>query len=153
MKQMKARNSYVIIVLLIIVILVIIGKDYIRGYPKKPKAPKNPKFEPIHPIVVQNVEYPKTYATRRQQPFKMLGYLKPVGNGQRRTRITPLYGRRLHTSSTLWNYQTEINGMIVPLNINNQQCSMEHNEGCKEIFDGEIIELPENGGNNEVVLY
>lgn len=149
--MMKARRFYIVIALLIIVILVLIRQGKLRGYPREKSVITKTKY--IHPVVTRRVEYPTTYATRRQQPFKMLGYLKPVGNGQRRTRITPLYGRRLHTSSTLWNYQTEVNGLIVPLNINNQQCSMEHNEGCKEIYDGEIVELPENGGNNEVVMY
>jgi len=148
---MKARRFYIVIVLLIIVILVLINQGKLRGYPRESRTITKTKY--IHPVVTRRVEYPTTYATRRQQPFRMLGYLKPVGNGQRKTRITPLYGRRLHTSSTLWNYQTEVNGLIVPLNINNQQCSMEHNEGCKEIYDGEMVELPENGGNNEVVMY
>lgn len=148
---MKARRFYIVIVLLVIVILLLINKGTLRGYPKEERTITKTKY--VHPILTRQAEYPTTYATRRQQPFRMLGYLKPVGNGQRRTRITPLYGRRLHTTSTLWNYQTEVNGLIVPLNINNQQCSMEHNEGCKEIYDGDIVELPENGGNNEVVLY
>ena len=147
---MKTRRFYIVIAMLILVILILISQDIIRGYPKD-TTPKNKiqKIQPIHPIVTTQVQYPTTYATRRQQPYKMIGYLKPVGNGQRRTRITPLYGRRLHTTSTLWNYQTEVNGIIVPLNINNKQCSMEYNEGCKELYDGDMVELSENGGNNE----
>lgn len=88
--------------------------------------------------------------TRHVNDYQTIGYLQQ----QSGERILPLYGRRLHVSSTLWNYYTRTDhdrSMLLPIVIQGQRCTERY--GCKELFDGDTIHIPEYGGSYIVHLY
>lgn len=70
------------------------------------------------------------------------------------SKILPLYGRRLYTNSSKWNYYTRtdtFNSVSIPLKINNKDCSDE--QGCDELYTGDTFLIPELGETFRVEIY
>lgn len=125
---------------------------YIETQKMQYEITRERKKEPLvreRPRVLQ-VAHPLPINTRHVNHYRVIGYLQQA-DGER---ILPLYGRRLHVSSTLWNYYTRTDhdrSMLLPIVLNGQRCTERY--GCKELYDDDIITIPEYGGNYIVHLY
>ena len=66
--------------------------------------------------------------------------------------ILPLFGKPIYKGSSNWLYYTTSNGGIkVPLTVNNKDCTDDN--GCKEINNGETIDITEFNGSFNVKMY
>ncbi len=66
----------------------------------------------------------------------------------------PLYGRRLYTSSSKWNYYTSsgsFHSVSIPIKVNNRDCDTEL--GCDELYSGDKIHIEELNDDFTVKLY
>lgn len=88
----------------------------------------------VHKMVMTNVP------TRRIDDYKNIGHLNSEN------RILPLYGRKVHRGSQLWQYYTISDGNIpIHLTFEHQgrDCGSEY--GCKELYDGDSVIVDEYG--------
>lgn len=111
---------------------------------------KNTHVVHVSPNAIQRRPALIPVNTRYVNDYQTIGYLQQESG----ERILPLYGRRLHVSSTLWNYYTRTDqdrSMLLPIVIQGQRCTERY--GCKELFDGDTIRIPEYGGEYIVHLY
>ena len=68
--------------------------------------------------------------------------------------VLPLFGKRTYGNSSQWNYYTatDSNHQIkIPLTIDGKNCT--DDLGCKEIYDGDSIQLPQYNGNFTATIY
>jgi hypothetical protein len=68
--------------------------------------------------------------------------------------VIPLFGKRTYGNSNQWNYYTatDSNHQIkIPLTIDGKNCT--DDLGCKEIYDGDSIQLPQYNGNFNATIY
>jgi len=66
--------------------------------------------------------------------------------------ILALYGKPIYKGSSNWLYYTTSSSNIkIPIKINNKDCTDDN--GCKEIYDGDIINIDELNGNFKVKIY
>ena len=68
--------------------------------------------------------------------------------------VLPLFGKRTYGNSTQWNYYTatDSNHQIkIPLTLDGKNCT--DDLGCKEIYDGDSIQLPQYNGNFKATIY
>jgi len=66
--------------------------------------------------------------------------------------ILPLYGKPTYRGSNHYNYYTmTANNVKIPISKNKTDCT--DDRGCQEIYDGDIILLPEYNGNFKVKIY
>lgn len=109
----------------------------------------NPQTNVTNEKTKQRIPY-FNYNTQRVEPFTRIGVLYKENSAT----ILPLYGRRTHVRSNTWNYYTETNDenrIRIELNIKNRQCL--RNTGCKELYNGDAINIPEYNGVFTVKLY
>ena len=126
---------YLIAFLLIIIIFQQSDDNGIKHYNKKQQENK--------------LQY-LNYNTQRIEPFTRIGLLYKDNSST----ILPLYGRRTHIRSNTWNYYTETNDdnrIQIEINIKNRQCI--RNTGCKELYNGDIVNIPEYNSIFIVKLY
>ena len=67
----------------------------------------------------------------------------PIPGSSIAPRILPLYGRQLYSGSDKWNYYITTDGyqsVKIPITNNNRDCMHEH--GCREIYDGDVLDVP-----------
>ena len=67
--------------------------------------------------------------------------------------ILPLWGKRLYRRSNNWHYHviSDRNNYKIPINIDNKQCA--DTNGCRELMDDDVIEVPEYNGQFKIKLY
>jgi len=68
--------------------------------------------------------------------------------------ILPLYGRPTYKGSQQWNYYTatdKLNQIKIPLNVSGTDCT--DDRGCKEIYAGDSITIPEYNGSFKANIY
>lgn len=68
--------------------------------------------------------------------------------------ILPLFGKRTYGNSNQWNYYTasDSNHQIkIPLTIDGKNCT--DDLGCKEIYEGDSVSLPQYNGNFKATIY
>ena len=90
------------------------------------------------------------YNTQRVEPFTRIGVLYKNDSNT----ILPLYGRRTHVRSNAWNYYTITNDdskIKIELKIEDRQCLRKI--GCKELYSGDTIYIPEYNGVFTTNLY
>lgn len=90
------------------------------------------------------------YNTQRVEPFTRIGVLYKNDSNV----ILPLYGRRTYVRSNTWNYYTITNDeskIKIELKIKDRQCLRK--TGCKELYNGDNINIPEYNGVFTVNLY
>ena len=95
---------------------------------------------------------PITYATQRVDPFERIGYLYNDGDGKHK--MLPLFGRRTYARSTTWNYFTSSqhrHSVKIPLEVKNRSCMDRY--GCAELYDDDILFVPEYESEFKVKLY
>lgn len=101
------------------------------------------------PVPVR-VAVPVNIPTQRIESYRQVGYLYNDDNV-----MMPIYGRRLHVSSTRWNYYTKSDNnnysISIPLHNKGRDCQSEY--GCDELYDGDEISVPEFNGIFKVKLY
>lgn len=101
------------------------------------------------PVPVR-VAVPVNIPTQRIESYRQVGYLYNDDN-----HMMPIYGRRLHVSSTRWNYYTKSDNnnysISIPLHNKGRDCQSEY--GCDELYDGDEISVPEFNGIFKVKLY
>ena len=90
------------------------------------------------------------YNTQRIEPFTRIGVLYKNDSNV----ILPLYGRRTHVRSNTWNYYTITNDeskIKIELKIKDRQCLRK--TGCKELYNGDTLHIPEYNGVFTVNMY
>ena len=90
------------------------------------------------------------YNTQRVEPFSIIGTLYKLDGDI----VLPLYGRETHVRSTRWNYYTYTdshNKIRINLTLNGDECM--DKRGCKELFDDDVIHIPELNSKFKVSLY
>ena len=90
------------------------------------------------------------YNTQKVEPFTRIGVLYKNDSND----ILPLYGRRTYIRSNLWNYYTVTNDeskIKIEITIKNKQCL--RNTGCKELYNGDTVHIPEYNGVFTVNMY
>ena len=95
---------------------------------------------------------PVNIETQKVEEYQNIGYLF---NSQNRKHILPLFGRRVHSRSSHWNYFTKSSNhsysIKIPLTYKNRQCDDEY--GCEELYDGDEVFLDEYDTLFKVKLY
>ena len=77
---------------------------------------------------------------------------KPGNNDE--SNILALFGKQTYKGSNRWLYYTSSdknNGIKIPLTYKNRDCT--DDQGCDEIYDGEIVDIPSYNGNFKVKMY
>jgi hypothetical protein len=101
------------------------------------------------PVPVR-VAVPVNIPTQRIESYRQVGYLYNDDNV-----MMPIYGRKLHASSTRWNYYTKSDNnnysISIPLHNKGRDCQSEY--GCDELYDSDEISVPEFNGIFKVKLY
>ena len=98
----------------------------------------------------------------RAEDFKQLGICTKITNMNTNFNtpgnnddsiILPLWGKRLYKRSNNWNYYliSDRNNYRIPVNIDNKECA--DINGCRELLDNDIINVPEYNGQFKVKLY
>tara|TARA_B110001469_G_C9302730_1_gene164476 strand:- start:17 stop:409 length:393 start_codon:yes stop_codon:yes gene_type:complete len=90
------------------------------------------------------------FNTQRVEPFTRIGVLYKNESNV----ILPLYGRRTHVRSNMWNYYTITNDeskIKIELKIKDRQCLRK--TGCKELYNGDTLHIPEYNGMFTVNMY
>jgi hypothetical protein len=85
------------------------------------------------------------------ESYQAIGNIN-VGEGK----VLPLYGRRTYSgSSDRWNYYTRTdtyNPVPVPIRYKRKDC-MDDNNGCPEVYAGEMVSIEDLGLNGTVRLF
>ena len=100
--------------------------------------------------------------TRGEDKFEQIGILskKDVSNNtvlpgnNNKSVVIPLIGRKTYINSRRWNYYTatdKYHVVKIPIYVKNKNCL--DNLGCDELYDGDIINIPEYNGDFVVKLY
>lgn len=103
----------------------------------------NPPLREYTPINVPTRGYPT--------PFQQVGILTPalevastpIPGSSITPNILPLYGRQTYNGSDKWNYYITSDGyqsVKIPINNNAKDCMDEF--GCRELYDGDVINVP-----------
>ena len=85
--------------------------------------------------------------------YQQLGILTSIDEGDKK--IIPLMGKKLYQSSDRWQYFTQTDDfhtIKIPLTYQGRNCMDVHN-GCRELFDGDQVTIPELERTFEVKLY
>ena len=101
-----------------------------------------------HIPVIRNM-VPINITTRGIESYKHIGILSGKSG-----KVLPLYGRQTYTGSNRWNYYTRGNDHLslkIPLTKNGRDC--DDNNGCNELYDNDLIFLPEFSDDFTVKLY
>ena len=131
---MKSINTNTILIVLILLLLFLQNTNK-ESISKESVVHKRPFFN---------------YNTQRVEPFTRIGVLYKNDSND----ILPLYGRRTHVRSNTWNYYTITNDeskIKIELKIKDRQCLRK--TGCKELFNGDSINIPEYNGIFTVNMY
>mgnify|MGYP001218379681 CR=1 FL=1 len=111
------------------------------------------RHHPKHKIisVATSRMMPINVATRGIDAYKQIGILSSVeGTGK----VLPFYGRRTYNGSNRWNYFTRANDHLslkIPVSSNGRDCDTQN--GCDELYEDDVINIPEYNGNFSVKLY
>ena len=100
--------------------------------------------------------------TRGEEKFEQIGILskKDVSNNtvlpgnNNKSVVIPLIGRKTYINSRRWNYYTatdKYHVVKIPIYVKNKNCL--DDLGCDELYDGDIINIPEYNGDFIVKLY
>ena len=68
--------------------------------------------------------------------------------------VLPLYGKPSYRGSSKFMYYTEtdkLNPVKIPINVNSRDCT--DDQGCEELSDGSIVNIPSYNGNFNVKIY
>ena len=68
--------------------------------------------------------------------------------------VLPLYGKPTYRGSNMWLYYTEtdkLNPVKIPITVNNKDCTDDY--GCKELYDGDTVDIPAYNGTFNVKIY
>jgi hypothetical protein len=68
--------------------------------------------------------------------------------------VIPLYGRRTHQRSQVWNYYTLTNGYhSIQISVSNKNKDCTHEYGCNEIYSDELVYVPAYNENFRALMY
>ena len=102
----------------------------------------NVKFENPRPMV--------NIATRGIEEYTQIGYLDGIQSDM----MLPLFGRRVHTGASMWNYYAMTNDRFpikIPIEKESRGCLDEY--GCKEIYDGDKVHISEYNSDFNARVY
>lgn len=107
---------------------------------------------PIPPYKNINSEIVVPVIATRGVPssYEQIGILTAVKDNK----IIPLFGRRLYTNSSKWNYYTRtdsFNSVSVPIKLNGRACDEEI--GCDEIYTGDVVPIEQLGDSFTATIY
>lgn len=136
---MKKQSKNIIVLLLGIIIILII-KNQIMSVAQKTIVKK---------VYKNNYAVPINVPTRGIEDYKQIGIIS-----SNEGKVLPLYGRRTYYGSQRWNYFTKANDHLsvkIPLVKDGKDC--DSNLGCKELYDNDIINVPQYGDDFTLKLY
>jgi hypothetical protein len=74
------------------------------------------------------------------------------GDDKESNQVIPLHGRQTYARSSRWNYYTVLDsGVQIPIMMDDKNCTSEL--GCEELFDDDVIEIPDLGASYTLRLY
>ena len=131
-------------------------KTYDENYKNKENNENNENELLIEPSRKINIK------TRGEDKFEQIGILskKDVSNNtvlpgnNNKSVVIPLIGRKTYINSRRWNYYTatdKYHVVKIPIYVKNKNCL--DDLGCDELYDGDIINIPEYNGDFVVKLY
>lgn len=134
----SSTKQYIYVVIIVVLFSLLLAKSnsrevvvYKRVFPQKQR--------PIFNVPTQRID-----------PFTRIGYLYKENSDV----MLPLHGRQTHVRSNTWNYFTYTNDdsrIRIDIRIKDRNCMK--NTGCKELYDGDTINIPELNGLFKVKLY
>ena len=135
------KNAGLNTILLSIIIVVLLTKQFQQPGPiqQRPGTVLRRRAVPMF-----------NYNTQRVAPFTQIGILYKNDSNT----ILPLYGRRTHVRSNTWNYYTSTNDdnrIKLELNIKDRDCL--DKVGCKELYTGDSLFIPEYSSVFTVKIY
>lgn len=116
----------------------------------------NPLFPPerSHPYKINNYGVPINIPTRGYSSgYQQVGAIIGTGDDSDK-KILPLYGMQNYPGSKQWSYYTgtdNYNSVKLPIEINGKNCL--DNNGCNEIYDGDLVNVNGYSNNFKVNLY
>ncbi len=139
------------------------GSDYWGYGITSGQGTREMKRVDMRPIYNANVAVgvPINTPTRGQpSPMQQVGYLYKTGvDGESdikttKPQIMPILGGQTYSGSNHWIYYVMDNstGIRMPLTIGGKKCSP-NNHGCKELYDGDMITLPEYNATFQYKAY
>lgn len=131
--------NYINTILIVIILLIVLNQN----------QEKNGIYKQSSNVVIQRRPL-FNYNTQRVEPFTRIGVLYKNDSNT----ILPLYGRRTHVRSNTWNYFTTTNDdskIKIELRIKDRECLRK--TGCKELYNGDTVHIPEYNGLFTVNLY
>jgi|LauGreDrversion4_2_1035121.scaffolds.fasta_scaffold842746_2 hypothetical protein len=92
------------------------------------------------------VSFTRVNVNTRGDPedFEQLGLLYATTGSQAATQannVLPVYGRQTYKRAHKWNYYTVVDGIIIPLEIDNADCMKQL--GCNELYDKDRLNIPQ----------
>ena len=126
--------------------------------------------DPLYPPLKRNYNFPEikkmpiNIETRESGgDFQQIGVLHKTENSNKsfdkpgnndESVILGLYGKPLYRRSSNWLYYviSEKNNIKIPLIMNNINCTND-TQGCKEIMNGDVINIPQYNGDFKVEIY
>lgn len=147
MNKQQVQTNRLIFGAFIISLIFVFTVIIIKLPEKQNKKEKIKKSEPEF-IIQQGL--PPPINTRPVDDYSVIGYLQNEETNQ----MLPLFGRRTHRRSALWNYFTRSDGnfsMLLPIYSKDRNCTKRY--GCKELMDQQYITLKDLKGKYKVSLY
>lgn len=121
----------------------------------------------VNPLLPPERSYELSYGVPINVPsrgyvggYQQLGAITRVGDSgdatatNDRNSLLPLFGRPLYNGSKKWTYYTtsENRAMIkLQISVNGRKCNEDF--GCDELYDGDIVDIKELGGQYKVSIY
>ena len=133
-------NTLLLVLVVALLGLLLVKQNKPKVIYMKPLYNQQTYHQPARPINLN---------TQHVAPFRKIGLLY---SGKRKG-ILPLIGRQIHRGSYRWNYYTlSNNNMIkIPLSHKGRECDDKY--GCEELYDDDVVFIPEYNENFTVKLY
>jgi hypothetical protein len=123
----------------------------------------------VNPLLPPERSYENTYGIPINMPsrgpnlsYQQIGHLykdeitdssKQIGNNSETT-ILPLFSRPTFNGSNRWNYYTssdKFQSVKLPISIDGRKCT--DDLGCKELMNGDVVNIPSYNGQFKVEIY
>ena len=108
-----------------------------------------------YPYVMSKTAVPINMATRGYvTEYQQLGALYSIGNGPRKTRVLPLYGKPTYPGSNKWLYYTgtdDYHTVKIPIFKEGRKCGGDF--GCDELYTDDLVNVSPYNCKFKVELY
>src|SRR5210317_2429324 len=146
-KKVETVNTWYIVLAILLCILIILISFLLYYVMKLPKDKIQTKKEVIYikdsiPEQQENIKiYPQDLPKYDNEEYQQVGILT-ANETDKEPIVLPLFAKKLRNNRDRWQYYTATdknNMMRLPLHHQNMDC--DDSIGCKEIYDGDIINV------------